>query len=126
MNVICPRCQSQVEPIADRDRLICPSCRSPISPPVDSTFNVDWKPEPETAGAVTGRTPEAAPSKLGDFEVFHEIGRGGMEVVYEARQVSPNRRVALKVLGPGLGLTPKAVVRFRHEAEAASRRRTHD
>jgi serine/threonine protein kinase len=59
--------------------------------------------------------------QLGDFQLVREIGRGGMGVVYEARQVSLNRRVALKVLSGGLGLTPQAVQRFRREAEAAAR-----
>jgi serine/threonine protein kinase len=58
---------------------------------------------------------------LGDFELVRPIGRGGMGVVYEARQVSLNRRVALKVLNGTLGLSHKAVVRFRREAEAAAR-----
>jgi serine/threonine protein kinase len=62
-----------------------------------------------------------ATKQIGDFELVREIGRGGMGVVYEARQVSLNRKVALKVLGPGLGLTGRAIDRFRHEAEAAAR-----
>jgi serine/threonine protein kinase len=60
-------------------------------------------------------------TRLGDFEIVRELGRGGMGIVYEARQVSLNRRVALKVLGGGLGLTAKAVQRFHREAEAAAK-----
>jgi serine/threonine protein kinase len=59
--------------------------------------------------------------RLGEFDVVRDLGRGGMGLVYEAVQTSLNRKVALKVLGPGLGLTPRAVVRFRREAEAAAR-----
>src|SRR4051794_23891492 len=63
----------------------------------------------------------ASPQRLGEFELLRELGRGGMGVVYEAVQTSLGRRVALKVLGPGLGLTPQAVVRFRREAAAAAK-----
>src|SRR5437773_1696890 len=63
----------------------------------------------------------ASPQRLGEFELVRELGRGGMGVVYEAVQTSLGRRVALKVLGPGLGLTPQAVIRFRREAAAAAK-----
>jgi len=59
--------------------------------------------------------------RLGDFEIARELGRGGMGIVYEARQVSLNRKVALKVLSASLGLTTKAVIRFQREAEAAAK-----
>jgi len=61
------------------------------------------------------------PRCLGDFKIVREIGRGGMGIVFEARQISLNRAVALKVLGAGLGLTDKAVTRFHREAEAAAK-----
>jgi hypothetical protein len=59
--------------------------------------------------------------RLGDFDLLRELGRGGMGIVYEARQTSLNRRVALKVLPPGLGLTGQAVQRFHREAQAAAK-----
>jgi len=71
-----------------------------------------------------GTTVSTDPSpkrRLGDFEIVRELGRGEMGIVYEARQVSLNRKVALKVLSGSLGLTTKAVVRFKREAEAAAK-----
>jgi hypothetical protein len=46
---------------------------------------------------------------LGDFEIVC----GDMCVAYEARQVALNRKVARKILSASLGLTSKAVQRFR-------------
>jgi serine/threonine protein kinase len=64
---------------------------------------------------------DLAGRRIGEFEIVRELGRGGMGIVYEAVQTSLGRRVALKILGPGLGLTPRAVDRFRREAAAAAK-----
>ena len=61
------------------------------------------------------------PSRLGDFCIVREIGRGGMGVVYEAEQESLGRRVALKVLLPNLMADDKLARRFDREARAAGR-----
>ena len=66
-------------------------------------------------------TPPENLRRLGDFEILRELGRGGMGVVFEARQVSLNRKVALKVLSGTLGLTANAIERFHREAEAAGK-----
>jgi hypothetical protein len=70
---------------------------------------------------MTDSSTDSRPRRLGDFQIVRELGRGGMGVVYEAVQTSLDRRVALKVLGGGLGLTPKAIDRFRREAAAAAK-----
>ncbi|HVS11724.1 MAG TPA: serine/threonine-protein kinase, partial [Planctomycetota bacterium] len=66
---------------------------------------------------------EVPPSRLGEFRIVREIGRGGMGVVYEAEQASLRRRVALKVLPAAMRGDPAILARFRREAEAAARLR---
>lgn len=60
------------------------------------------------------------PSRLGEFRLLREVGRGGMGIVYEAQQESLGRRVALKLLPFHAVLSPRELERFHREAQAAA------
>ncbi len=69
-------------------------------------------PEPGLAGL--------AAALAGEFTIESELGRGGMGVVYLARDVLLDRQVALKVLPPALGSDPDVGERFLREARTAA------
>jgi len=71
----------------------------------------------EAESGLRGRLPEA----VDGYELISELGRGGMGVVYRARQLNPGRTVALKMILRGELASAADVARFRTEAAAAGR-----
>ena len=92
----------------------CGLCGTLVSDPHESTL-VD--------APVTGEDdllPRLRMVLAGEYDVDRELGRGGMAVVYKATEVGLRRPVALKVLPPNLGLTVRAVERFKREARTVA------
>jgi serine/threonine protein kinase/Tfp pilus assembly protein PilF len=93
-----------------------------VRPALGAVAELSHSGESALAGVAVGADAPAGfvAGVLGDFRIHHEVGRGGMGVVYEAEQISLCRRVALKVLPFAATMDPRHLQRFRHESQAAA------
>src|SRR3954447_25348857 len=100
----------------------CPELADEIRALFPALVEVERAEEDQTGhpGPAEAAPAPPLPSRVGDYRVVREVGRGGMGVVYEAEQVSLGRRVALKVLPRQVAADPAALARFRREARAAA------
>jgi hypothetical protein len=106
----CPRCQAVLPP--DAPAGLCPSCL--VSAHFGSAAELT---EPAAPAAATPSIDDLAPH-FPQLEILACLGRGGMGVVYRARQKSLGRLVALKLLAPERGSDPAFAERFTREAQA--------
>ncbi len=133
----CPCGHVWDHPLAERVpadvRLICPSCTTAgentreyaAEPSLGMYAGTDATDSEASASAERRRREAAAPIGPGriiaGYEIIEEINRGGMGVVYKAKQPGVNRLVALKVITPSQLDQPSTRARFKREVRASGR-----
>ncbi len=111
-NLECGHCRALLTGLAVKG--LCANCLLQLAPNPPTEPGAGREAEnPARAALPQGR-------RIGDYEIFEEIARGGMGVVYKARQLSLHRVVALKLMLVNDFSSASLVERFLTEAEAVA------
>ena len=107
----CPQCQKDysITQLSEIQTIACPGCGSKLNCPE------------ELRQIELGSNKLANIKNFGSYEILEEIARGGMGIVYRARQKSVGREVALKVMRQFDALDPDQISRFQREIFAAGK-----
>ena len=109
----CPTC---AEPVRLADRF-CSRCGDELSLTSHPTALLDdIHPEDDPASPWAEVVQRLRRATAGEFEIGRELGRGGMAAVFLAHEVSLDRKVAIKVMSPGLLMGDGMIDRFKREA----------
>jgi eukaryotic-like serine/threonine-protein kinase len=110
----CPKCEERSQRIDGVADPVVAALREPAA--LASTID-GWARHASTESSVT----PPGPRYVAGYELIEEVGRGGMGVVYKARQIRLNRTVALKMILSGPFARPEELVRFHVEGETLAR-----
>ena len=146
MRINCPSCEKSLslgQPKKGRYRPKCKYCGEPFDLRIDS----DGKPalglelevtqhsaeravssgsRQKSASMISENDTTSVPERLGGYRVLRLLGRGAMGTVYEAKQISLDRLVALKTIRGRLAENPASLARFTREAYAAAQLTHHN